>query len=107
MLTPAAGTAPPPAVSGLDVDAIAEAVDACPSVVRRSAGRGIEVATYLRGRRVEGIRAEDGRVEVHVEVRYGSRLPAVADEIRAAIAAHVGGSVIDVVIADVAIEGPW
>ena len=101
-----AGMAPPPAMNGVDLDVIARAVDACPSVVRRSAGRGVEVATYLRGRRVEGIRDVEGRVEVHVEVRYGSRLPAVADEIRSAIAGHVGGGAIDVVIDDVATEVP-
>ena len=90
----------------IDAEAVAAAVDACPSVVRRSAGRGVEVATYLPGRRIEGIRWDDGRVEVHVEVRYGSRLPAVAEEIRSAIAGHVAGHAVDVVIADVDVEGP-
>lgn len=65
----------------------------------------MEVATYLPDRRVEGIRTGDGRIEVHVEVRYGSHLPSVADEIRSAVAARVGTDAVDVVIADVDMEG--
>ena len=99
----------PPWAAGravIDADAVAEAVDACPSVVRRSAGRGVEVATYLPGRRIEGIRWDEDRVEVHVEARFGARLPAVADEVRSAVASHVGGKAVDVVIADVDVEAP-
>ncbi|MDP9419979.1 MAG: hypothetical protein M3P53_07510 [Actinomycetota bacterium] len=88
----------------IDVDAIATAVDACPSVVRRATGRGVEVASYLPGRRVEGIRTGDGRVEVHVEVRYGVPLPLAADEIRAAVVACTPGVDVDVVIADLDVE---
>lgn len=88
----------------IDVDAIADAVDRCPSVVRRSAGRGTEVATYLRGRRVEGIRCRNDRVEVHVEAGYASHLPSVAEEVRSAIAEHVAGAGIDVVIADIDLD---
>jgi uncharacterized alkaline shock family protein YloU len=89
----------------IDVDAVADAVDSCPAVVRRSAGRAVEVATYLPGHRVEGVRAGDGRIEVHVEVCYGSHLPSVADEIRSAVAARTGIDPVDVVIADVDLEG--
>jgi uncharacterized alkaline shock family protein YloU len=89
----------------IDVDAGADAVDACPAVVRRSSGRGVEVATYLPGRRVEGIRADEGRIEVYVDVRYGSHLPSVADEIRSAVATRVGTEAVDVVITDVDMEG--
>ncbi len=88
----------------IDVDAVASAVDSCTSVVRRGAGRGVEVASYLPGRRVEGIRTGDARVEVHVEVRYGVPLPVAAEEIRAAVAACAPGMAVDVVIADLDVE---
>lgn len=89
----------------IDVDAVAGAVDGCRSVIRRSPGRGTEVASYFPGRRVEGIRTGDGRVEVHVEVRYGTPLPVVADEIRTAVAARAPDVPVDVVIADLDAEG--
>ncbi|MDP9006338.1 MAG: hypothetical protein M3N15_05415 [Actinomycetota bacterium] len=93
-------------MTDVDVDAVAQAVDACPSVVRRGGGPGVEAASYLRGRRVEGIRSGDGRVEVHVVVGDGTPLPLVADEIRAAVAARAPGVAVDVVIADLDVEVP-
>jgi hypothetical protein len=85
-----------------DVDAIAAATLTAPSVAGLSGGLAGEVATYLPGRRVAGVRAEPDSVEVHVIARYGTALTDVATEVRRAVAkASPGLSRIDVVVADV------
>lgn len=89
-----------------DPDAIAAAVATCPSVTGLSGGVAGEIATYLPGRRVSGVRTLSDGVEVHVVARYGARLHEVDAEVRAAVTAAVGQSVrIDVVVADV--EDPF
>jgi hypothetical protein len=57
-------TAPHMVVEGVDVDALAAALGACPSVVRVGSGRPGAVATYLPGRRVTGVRLEADRIAV-------------------------------------------
>jgi len=79
---------------------IAAAVRAVPGVANLHTGAFGEVATYLPGRRVGGIRLLPGRCEVHVVIRWGSPLLATAAAIRAAAAASVTGPV-DVTIEDV------
>jgi hypothetical protein len=89
-----------------DADAIAAAVSTCQSVSGVTGGLAGEVATYLPGRRVAGIRVNPGSVEVHVVARYGSTPAAIFREVRAAVAAAVPGPVqVDVVVADV--EDPF
>jgi hypothetical protein len=82
-------------------DSIAAATTACPSVARMSAGDLGEVATYLPGRRVEGVRISDDGVEVHVVARWDVSLPAAADEIREALKRVVGDLPVSVFIDDV------
>ena len=72
-------------------DALAAAALACPSVVALSGGRVGEVATYLPGRRVTGVRVTDGRVEVHVVARYGPTCAEIASQVRAAVQPLTGG----------------
>jgi uncharacterized alkaline shock family protein YloU len=88
----------------LDVDEIAGIVQRCPSVVRLAAGNGVEVATYLPGRRVPGVRVGDGTVEVHVVARYGKALPEVADEVRRALGASIGRRQVAVFIDDLDLD---
>jgi uncharacterized alkaline shock family protein YloU len=89
-----------------DADAIVAAIGTCPSVAGLSGGLAGEIATYLPGRRVAGVRSKDDSVEVHVIARYGARLHEVDAEVRAAVTAAVGQAVrIDVVVADV--EDPF
>jgi len=64
-----------------DADAIAAAVASCPSVSGLSGGFAGEVATYLPGRRVTGVRTQADAVEVHVVARYGATLHEVESEI--------------------------
>jgi hypothetical protein len=82
-------------------DSIAAATTACRSVARMSAGDLGEVATYLPGRRVEGVRMTDDGVEVHVVARWDVSLPAAADEIRDALKPVVGDLPVSVFIDDV------
>lgn len=86
-MTPSA----PLAVPAADPDRIAVAVQACPSVVRLSGGAIGEVATYLPGRRITGVRiTADGGVEVHVVARYGPTIDEIAAEVRKAVTAVTG-----------------
>ncbi|MFC3499692.1 hypothetical protein ACFOOK_01585 [Micromonospora krabiensis] len=86
-------------VEGVDVDAVAAAVCACPAVVGLVAldGRG----TYLPGRRVDGVVVDADAVVVQVRARWGAHVPELAAQVRAAVAPLVAGRQIDVVLADV------
>lgn len=94
-------TGPVGLVDAVDAQAVAERVTGCRSVARISTGQFGEVATYLPGRRVPGVRLGDGRVEVHVVACWGAPVPALAAEVRAAVAAIAPGVPIDVYVDDV------
>ena len=82
-------------------DLVAAAVMAVPGVADLHAGMFGEVATYLPGRRVPGIRIKaDGVTEVHVTLFYGVPVRDGAARVRDAAAAVVGG-VVDVTVEDV------
>jgi hypothetical protein len=89
---------------GPDAEAIAEAVRALPSVASLGGGAA-QVATFLPGTRVPGVRVGDDVVEVHVTARYGVPLPGLADSVRAAAALHAGGLPVDVTIVDLEVPG--
>jgi hypothetical protein len=84
------------------VDDIAALVLAVPDVVRLHAGRFGEVATYLPGRRVTGIKVGDDTVEVHVVVAARTPIPETAQLIHAAVATLVATPV-HVYVEDVAV----
>lgn len=82
-------------------DLIAAAVTAVPGVADLHPGMFGEVATYLPGRRVPGIRTNaDGTTEVHVTLFYGVPVRDGAVRVRDAAQAVVGG-VVDVTVEDV------
>ncbi len=83
-----------------DPDAIAAAAQACPHVVRLGGGALGEVATYLPGRRVTGVRVTDRVVEIHVVGRYGPTVDEIAGQVRDAVRAAAGPVIVDVVIDD-------
>lgn len=85
----------------VDVEVIAGVVAACPSVARLYPGRASEVATYLPGRRVEGVRVADDELEVHVVAAWDVPLPQVADEVRGAATPLSEGLPVAVFIDDV------
>lgn len=88
----------------IDVDEVVQRVLSCPSVARMAPGTAVEVATYLPGRRVPGVRLVDGAVEVHVVAHYGRPLPEVADEVRRALASTVGEQRVEIFIDDLDLD---
>jgi len=88
-------------VYGVDVDAVAAAVQACPGVSGLHGGRYGEVTTYLPGRAVRGVVVDAGRVRVQVRSAWGVEAPALAVAITAALAPLTGNRPIDVAIADI------
>ena len=84
-----------------DLDAVAAAVTSCPAVAGMAGGMFGEVATYLPGRRLPGLRLAGEELEIHVTARWGSPLPEVADAVRRAVAPFVEGLPVTVYIDDI------
>lgn len=82
-------------------DRVAAAVLALPGVAGLHTGIFGEVATYLPGRRVEGVRLRPDRAEVHLVLAWGAPVEVTAAAVRR-VAAAVAGTVVDVSIEDVA-----
>jgi len=89
-------------VSDPDPDAIAAAVRRCGTVSDLSTGAIGEVATYLPGRRVAGVRITEDGIDVHVVGRFGPTMEAIGDEVRAAASAAAPGRPVSVYIDDLA-----
>jgi hypothetical protein len=83
-------------------DDIAALVLAIPDVVRLHAGRFGEVATYLPGRRITGVKLGDDTVEVHVVVAASAPIRQTAQLIHAAVATLIATPV-HVYVEDVAV----
>ena len=83
-----------------DADAVAAATLGCPGVVAMSGGVAGEVATYLPGRRVSGVRIGATTVSVHVVADYGLVLADLADAVRRAVAPLAAGRQVTVAIDD-------
>lgn len=104
MTVPPASPVPvPPPV--LDVDLIAAAVRACPLVADLHGGSFGEIATYLPGRRVTGVRATATALEVHVIGRFPAPALQLAAQVRAAVAPWSGGRPVDVALEDLLLPG--
>jgi hypothetical protein len=102
MTVPPTGSASGSAViDGIDVDAVAAAVRGCPGVSGLDGGPFSGVASYLPGRKVEGIVVRDGRVSVQVRSRWAVPAPGLAAVITAMLAPLTGNCPVDVVIADI------
>lgn len=89
-------------VDGVDVDTVVRAVLGCPGVVELHGVAPVEVATYLPGRKVVGLRVGSSTVDVQVRAAWGVPAPQIAAEIRAAVLPLAGGRSVDVTIAAVA-----
>lgn len=94
---PVAGTGEETLAGDRDQDELADrvvaAVLAVPGVVRLHAGVFGEVATYLPGRAVTGVRLRPEETEVHLVVSVGRPLPDVARDVHEALRGLVPGPV--------------
>lgn len=84
----------------VDPEAVAQAAAACADVAGLSEGAVGEVASYLPGRRVPGVRIGDNGVEVHIVARWGRPLPEVGEAVAAAVAPVASGHPVQVFIDD-------
>ena len=90
----------------MDPERIAAAVRGCPGVAGLSAGQFGEVASYLPGRRVNGVRITEDGVETHVVLWYGIPVDEAVVQIRSAVRAVAPeAAAVDVVVADLALAG--
>jgi len=85
---------------GAEADAVAAAVLTCPAVVVLHGGRLGQLTTFLPGRRVEGVRIGDDRVQVGVVATYGLPVGLVADQVRTTVVPRACGRRVDVHVAD-------
>ncbi|MEK8229175.1 hypothetical protein NKG05_29515 [Oerskovia sp. M15] len=89
-------TASPPEPTGLEddlADQVVAAVLAVPGVVRLHGGVFGEVATYLPGRAVTGVRLRPDEAEVHLVVSAERPIPAVAAGVHEAVRGLVSAPV--------------
>jgi len=92
--------ASPEAEAEAEAEAVAATVRSCPAVVDLAGGDFGEVATYLPGRRITGVRVSDDRIDVHLVGRYGIPIPALAAEVRTALTPLAQGRAIDIRVED-------
>jgi hypothetical protein len=91
----------PAVIDGVDVDAVAAAVQACVGVAELDGGRFGEVASYLPARKVPGVVVSGGRVRVQVRSRWGIPAPDLAALITTALAPLTRSKPVDVMVADI------
>lgn len=81
-------------------DTVAGIARAVPGVAGLHPGMFGEVATYLPGRRVTGVRVHDDQIDVHISVSGETGIRQVAAAVRSAVAAAVPGHRVDVTVED-------
>jgi hypothetical protein len=88
-----------------DLDLVAAAVLATPSVMSLAAGLGA-AATFLPGRRINGLRMTPDELEVHIVAGYGVNLPNLAADVRSRVQRIVGTRQVSVYVEDVVLPEP-
>lgn len=99
------GEAPASEPDLTDADRIRAAVLACQHVADLAAGPFNEVASYLPGRTVPGVRVDDEHVEVHIVANYGQPLRQVANQIGASVHGLLRGRPLSVCVDDILLPG--
>lgn len=100
MSPPAACAGHTTTAAASEADLLAAAALGCPGVAKLSPAGQRQVATYLPGRRVLGVRVGDDRVEIAVVVRWGVTAAEVDRQVRGAVAPYALARLVDVHIAD-------
>ena len=98
---PAAGLPDSAVIDGINVDAVAAAVRACPGVAGLDRGQFSPVASYLPGRIVEGVEVSGGRVTVQIRAQWAVPVPELAARITRVLAPLIRDRPVDVVISDI------
>jgi hypothetical protein len=88
-------------VDGIDVDAVASAVRACPGVSDLVDGRFGDATTYLPGRRVAGIAVKGETVKVSVRAKWGVPASDLLDQITAVLGPSLADRRIELVVAEI------
>jgi len=102
MTTAERADGPDPAiVDGIDVDAVASAVRACPGVSDLADSRFGDATTYLPGRRVTGIAVKGETVRVSVRAKWGVPASDLLDQITAALMPSLADRRIELVVAEI------
>ncbi len=97
---------PPTAAAGAtDADIVSTIVSNLPDVAGLSVGAFGEVASYLPGRKILGVRVDDDAVEVHIVARYGKALGTIAEQIGSALAPVLAGRPLQVFVDDILLPG--
>lgn len=92
---------PRPPSADPDPDALAAAVLAVPGVSGLSGGALGDIASYLPGRQVSGIRVRPDGITVAIVAEYGRSLPQLSTDIRSAVARLSHGRPCNVLVEDV------
>lgn len=89
-------------VNGVDLDAVAAAVRACPGVDDLNGGPlNARLATYLPGRKIDGLKLTDDTLTVQIRIVWDVPVTEVGEQIRAATLLLAPGRRVDLVIADI------
>jgi len=92
---------PQPVIGGVDVEAVAVAVNACAGVSGLDGGRFGEIVSYLPGRRVPGVVVRDWSVLVGVRSRWGVRVADLFAQVAAAAAPLIGRRWVEMTVCDI------
>jgi hypothetical protein len=95
------GTPSAAVINGVDVEAVAAAVQGCAGVSALDSGQFGEVESYLPGRRVPGVVVRDCLVLVGVRSRWGVRAADLFAQIASAVAPLIGRRWVEVAIGDI------
>ena len=91
----------PATAEAATADAVATAVLACPAVAGLHPGGPVHrTATYLPGRRIDGVHVDERRIAVSVVGVQGIPVTLLADQVRTAVAPLAAGRAVDVHVAD-------
>ena len=93
-------------VDGIDLDAVASAVRACPGVSDLTDGRFGDATSYLPGRRLTGVAVREDAVRISVRARWGVAASDLFDQITLALTPIASKRRIEVVIAEID-NPPW
>jgi hypothetical protein len=87
-----------------DADTVADIAVAVPGVRSLHPGMFGEVATYLPGRRVAGVRVTDTIIDVHLVIDADAKVRDTAAAVRKAVADVYPSHSVDVTVEDIAPE---